>query len=458
MHTIATAVAMCGLAPFALAQHDAQNQRHTSAIYQVRSGVVTMNDGSFNYQGYLEVDGQPANGMYSFRFEAFEDATGSDIAHELYFASDLVPVVDGLFTVDVQMGGLAGEARRFWREIGDREMHLEIGVGMFEGGPYTTLGTRTRLSWSARAQYAGISEALRFPYADSFTDLNGDPVTMLSLSSTFGGTVLEAIVGRNEQEAIISVQSATPSGADFGAQTGGVHIDAPGRAVGLISISDQFGIAGLLREDSGSQIAAVLGQVNSGVPGAYAVQAINVDSGHTAHLAGPEYAGEFDGDVVVDGDIQRTYNGAEASAAPIAYGYVNASGGTESGTSNFSCMWNSTGNRYEITISNESYFFSRYTALITPGSSSTPRLASTSSLSGRLLVYILDPTAGFARVQSPFQFAVFKTDPNTTVINRNTTGMDDSEFYRLNGLTPEVIRTQSPAPRRRRSSGISGGR
>ncbi|HCT44303.1 MAG TPA: hypothetical protein DF699_03750, partial [Phycisphaerales bacterium] len=61
---LATAV----FAGVALAQHSPDATR----AYQVQSGLMTENSGSFNYQGRLEVDGQPANGMYSFRFEAFE--------------------------------------------------------------------------------------------------------------------------------------------------------------------------------------------------------------------------------------------------------------------------------------------------------------------------------------------------------------------------------------------------
>ena len=104
----ALCVAVCITASMA----HAQDHPDATRTYEVQSGVVTMNDGSFNYQGYLEVDGEPANGMYSFRFEAFDDADGFDIAHELYFTSELVEVVDGLFDLDVQMGGVASEAHQ----------------------------------------------------------------------------------------------------------------------------------------------------------------------------------------------------------------------------------------------------------------------------------------------------------------------------------------------------------
>lgn len=435
----------------------AQQDLNPTPTYEAGAGFVSANDGTFNYQGYLEVDGDPANGMYSFRFEAFDDPIGPNIASELFFVSPLVPVVDGLFQIDVQMGGDAMGGKQFWRTVGDLEMYLEIGVSTVEGGPYTTLGTRSKLGWSARAQYAGISESLRFPYTDVFTDPEGGAATMMSLTSTFGGIVLQTISELNANEAIIDVQSATPSGFDFGFQTGGVHIDAEGRSVGLLTIADEFPLASVILSDSGFQQASIVAQVNSGASGADAIEALNFDAGTSAYLATPSYAGEFEGDVTVNGDIKRTYSGTEASAAPIAYGSVFTSGTIGSGTGNFSVVWDATLSRYEIAIENEFFVFSQYTAVVTPAAGGNPRLVSTSSVSGNLLVYILDPLDSYARVQSGFQFAVYKADPNLTVINRNNTSMDDDEFYRANGLTPEIIRTGEPTPPKRERKGITVG-
>jgi hypothetical protein len=447
------AICAIGIALSAGITH-AQQDLSPTPMYDVSAGFVSTNDGTFNYQGYMEENGAPANGMYSFRFEAFNDAVGPGIASELHFFSPLIPVVDGLFSLDVQMGGDVAGGLEFWRTVGDQEMYLEIGVGAFQGGPYTTLGTRSKLGWSARAQYAGISESLRFPYTDLYVDLQGDPTTAISLTSRFGGTVFQAIAGQNQDEAIIDVQSATPYGVSFGSQTGGVNIDAQGRLIGMLSIADQFAVAGLIYNNSGLQSAAVLGQIANGVPDADAVRALNFNSGNLASLGTENYAGDFSGDVTVNGDIMRRYSGIEASAAPIAYGSIDTNGSISSGTSNFSCAWNPTFDRYEITIDGESFFFSSYTVVITP-SGSSPRLVSTGSSSGNLLVYVVDPLGGYARIQNRFQFAVYKSDPNTVAINRNNTGMDDEEFYRLNGLTPEVVNIDDAVRPERERRGVN---
>ena len=68
---VLTSFALCGAMAGIVHAQDA----HIDATrdYEMVSGVITTeNDGTFNYQGYLEVDGAPANGMYSFRFEAFD--------------------------------------------------------------------------------------------------------------------------------------------------------------------------------------------------------------------------------------------------------------------------------------------------------------------------------------------------------------------------------------------------
>jgi hypothetical protein len=68
---------------------------------------------------------------------------------------------------------------------------------------------------------------------------------------------------------------------------------------------------------------------------------------------------------------------------------------------------------------------------------------------------MLDPLNSGNRTQTSFQFVVYDSTPNTTVINRNNTTMDDSDFYQLHGLTPEVIELHPLRQERQRTS--SGG-
>lgn len=402
--------------------------------YEIVSGFFTTeNDGTFHYQGYLEEDGAPANGTYFFRFESFSEPTGSSTLHELYFESGGVAVVDGLFDLDVQMGGDPAEARRFWREVGDKEMYLEIGVGEIQGN-YTTLGTRSKVGWSARAQYAGISESLRFPYTDSFSDSSNTVATMISLSSDSGGSILELAQERNTVFPVVDIRGEEVHGLDFGSQNGALRVDSKGESIGVLSFSLQYPIAGLIVDPSApSSSAAVLGQVNSGVPNSAGVIALNLNGSTEARLATQFNAGIFEGEVYVDGDIRRNYSGGSASATPIAYGYVSAFGSINSGTGNFSVTWDSVNARYLIDIDNENYSFRDYTTIITPASSS-PYVVTTSSVSGNLVVFIFDPLNGYSRTQANFQFVTYKDDPNITVVNRNNTAADDSDFHESRGI------------------------
>ncbi len=410
------------------------------------AGVIVFNDGSFSYQGYMEDNGAPANGMYSFRFEAFNDPTGFDIASEFFFTSELVPVVDGLFVVNVQMGGSLENAQQFWKTVGNQDMYLEIGVSLVEGGPYETLGTRVPMGWGARAQYSGFSEALIFPYSDSFTDEFFDPTTMVSLTSVAGGTVLEANVENDQNEAIIAVNSADPDGLDFGFQTGGVHIDTQGRAIGLLSIADQYAIAGLLRADNGSQSAAILGQVSSGVVGADALQALNFNGGNFAYLATDEYAGEFNGEVIVR-DSMRVLGAAERDYAvnspspigPLAYGSVSAAGNVTAGTANLSAAWDAANLRYEIAVTGESVAFSTHSVTITVVDSSEPRLATFNTFGGDIWVKIWDLNSGNIAVQDNFSIVIHDSNPVAASRSAMPDGVDLDKHSERTG--DDLVRT-----------------
>jgi hypothetical protein len=409
-------------------------------VLNAPAGIVMFNDGSFSYQGYMEENGEPANGMYSFRFEAFNDPVGFDIASEFFFISAPVAVVDGLFVVNVQMGGSLANAQQFWKTVGNQDMYLEIGVGMFEGGPYETLGARVPMGWGARAQYSGFSEALIFPYTDSFTDESFDPTTMVSLTSVAGGTVLEANVENDEDEAIIAVNSANPGGLDFGSQTGGVHIDVLGRRIGLISIANEYAIAGILTTASGTQNTAVLGQVNAGVTGADAIFALNSDSGTRAYLGTPEYAGLFDGSMRVTDEATRDFTAGNPSPiGPLAYGSVSTAGNVTAGTGNLSASWDAVNSWYTVFVAGETIAFNTHTVTVTVVDGFEPRLATFNTAGGVIRVHIWDLNSGNIAVQDNFSIVIHDSDP--VVLNRTATpdGVDMDKYTERTGEA--IIRT-----------------
>jgi hypothetical protein len=73
---------------------------------------------------------------------------------------------------------------------------------------------------------------------------------------------------------------------------------------------------------------------------------------------------------------------------PIAYGAILADGAKYSGTSNWSSTFNATYNRYEITITGESYFYLSYATVVTPAGD--VRFCRTDSVSGKLLIACYD--------------------------------------------------------------------
>jgi len=287
-------------------------------------GVSQLNDGSFNYQGYLEEGGASANGVYFFEVHLL-DSNGDEIDAR-FDQPGPITVTDGLFDMDIQMGGTPADAEFFWRNFGHLAKKLQIMVVAVEGGPYTPLSPDVDLGSSPHALWSRYACALQFPYTETYGNNFGDPHTMLSLTHQFGGAVLEVVAGQSQNDAIISVQSSTPSGQLFANQTGGIHIDAEGRRIGLLSISDEFAVAGLLVSDTGIQNSAIIGQVSFGVPNANAVFAFNGDAGTSAMLGTPDYAGDFSGDVLardnlrVQGEPTRDYaSNSPSPIGPLAY-------------------------------------------------------------------------------------------------------------------------------------------
>jgi hypothetical protein len=73
---------------------------------------------------------------------------------------------------------------------------------------------------------------------------------------------------------------------------------------------------------------------------------------------------------------------------PIAYGTIYPSGAKGGGTSNWTSTYNTTYNRYEITITGESYYFLSYATVVTPMGGA--RMCSTDSVGGKLLINCYD--------------------------------------------------------------------
>lgn len=103
---------------------------------------------AFSYQGRLEKDGAPTDGLANFIFTLWNTpAGGTQIGSAVILAN--VPVVDGLFTVEVDFGADV---------FNTATSHLEIEVeSPFGSGVYETLTPRTPILTVPKAQYASQS-------------------------------------------------------------------------------------------------------------------------------------------------------------------------------------------------------------------------------------------------------------------------------------------------------------
>lgn len=426
------------LSSVALAQ--TQSPERASTL-EITNGVVSVNDGTFNYQGVLTDNGAPANGMYSFSIEPFTSADGFDIAHELLFFSDPIPVVDGLFSLDIQMGGNASEARRFWREIGDEPIYLEIGVGLIKGGPYTTLDTRAKVGWSARAQYAGISESLRFPYSDTYIDPFGDPSTMLSLTSEFGGIVAEFRSANAADEPIVHIAGSDTFNSGFSFQSGALLVDSRDDEVAIRGEGTRYSVVGFHSEPSTltGVSASVLGSVGFfSSPDIVAVWANNSPAGTSARLGVENYAGDFTGDVLirnalrVEEDVARDFGTNEPSpVGPLAYGFVSAGGTVSNGTANLIARWEPSSSSYKLSIDGYSLGSGFQTVQVTVLDSNEPRVATTNVISGEIQVTIWDLNSGNVRVQDNFMVVIYDPNAGSSVARTGIT-MDTDSFVSQN--------------------------
>jgi hypothetical protein len=71
-----------------------------------------------------------------------------------------------------------------------------------------------------------------------------------------------------------------------------------------------------------------------------------------------------------------------------------------------SVFWNATAEQYEISIINENYHYLNYVTSVTPMTVGNDAIATTGSVSSKLIVRFYDASAG-TRIQSTFHFIVY---------------------------------------------------
>lgn len=83
----------------------------------------------FTYQGRLNTDGNPANGLYDFRFKLYSDPLGTTNVGSS-FVTNAIPTTNGLFTTSLDFGSGIFTGSNYW---------LEVDVRTNGPGSYTVL-------------------------------------------------------------------------------------------------------------------------------------------------------------------------------------------------------------------------------------------------------------------------------------------------------------------------------
>ena len=378
----------------------------------------------FTYQGRLERDGVPIDGTADIIVRLFDGATFIDSDTVLN-----VNVDDGLFTVELSFA-----APLFNGTAYDLEFVVRSPAGV---GAFTTLSPRQPITTA--------------PYAFHANTAN----TLLTPASIVGDDSVESILAvRNESEnfgdnGAMRVTQGAVDNAVGGVITRVVEVESANTAMGVAGFGDRFGLAGFVDMNATNGLpAGVLGQVLfGGTATQVGMRAIHSPGGTRVDLATETLAGQFFGDVEVDGEITRSYSfGTFDRAVPIAYGYIDTDGSILSGTPNFTSTWNAASSRYEIEIDGENYFFSDYVTAVTPALSN--QRVRVSSVGGRMLVYVRD-TGTNVDEQGFFQFITFKPGaPTVEGRQRRVLQPLNPEIPEDTATTPRVPTPRKPVPPR----------
>jgi hypothetical protein len=132
---------------------------------------------AFTYQGSLDDNGSPANGLYDLRFEIF-DAETNGFSHGAV-TNAAVPVAGGIFTVTADFGASVFDGGDRW---------LEIGAVTNGGGAFTTLLPRQLLSSTPYAIRAAQTDAAGLSGTISSNNIAAGSITSVMLADGAVGT------------------------------------------------------------------------------------------------------------------------------------------------------------------------------------------------------------------------------------------------------------------------------
>jgi len=243
------------------------------AAYLNRLGLVTLLGGltaqaeplgtAFTYQGQLQTDSGPANGLYDLRFTLFDAATlGSPVGSPL--TNSAVVVSNGYFTVALDFGTAFTEAR--WLEIGVRTNTSPTDFALLT--PRQAVTPTPNSIVASQLSGALSSSQLAGTYASPVTISNaanvfegafsgsGAGLTELDASQMTNGTLADAQLGPNV--ALLDRNDQAFTGLNTFSDNVGIGTSSPSKRLHVVA-----GNAPEVRVENTSSGTAALGLVNT---------------------------------------------------------------------------------------------------------------------------------------------------------------------------------------------------
>lgn len=159
---------------------------------------------AFNYQGYLTVNGNGANGQYDMRFELYDDATLT-INHKVGQTITRAPVdvSKGLFTTNIDFGSGIFDGKAYWLEVAVRPNGSV--------SPYTVQSPRVQIRPVPNALFAATADTAITANTVSANAVNGAAIQNNSITANkiSSGQVVKSLNGLTDNVALSAGSGVT---------------------------------------------------------------------------------------------------------------------------------------------------------------------------------------------------------------------------------------------------------